>query len=415
MNSKKYKLTIYASFLTGGSMSVAAVLSPLLFTTFNRQFGISYTMLGFLIVLNFGIQLLLDLIYSFFSDKIDLKKSVKLTPFVMFSGLIIYALSPVIFPGNIYAGLCIGTIIFSAGCGLAEVLVSPVIAAIPSDNPQRLMSKLHSCYAWGVVGVVIFSSLYFYIFTSQKWQILTVLLSLFPLIAFFIMIKSEIPDIRSNEKTTGSDGLLKNKTAILYIIGIFFAGASEITMCQWCSGYLEVSFNINKTIGDLLGLALFGFTLGIGRTLYSKIGKNIDRVLFWGCFGTFLCYIVATISLHPIPALMACAFTGFTTSMLWPGSLIAVEKRIPNPGVGLYALMATGGDLGATLFPQGVGYLIDRLMDNNGVMSFAKNIGIGAEQMSMRGGMLFSSIAPLIGTFLFFYLAKKTKLNTKSL
>ena len=112
---------------------------------------------------------------------------------------------------------------------------------------------------------------------------------------------------------------------------------------------------------------------------------------------------------------MACAFTGFTTSMLWPGSLIAVEKRIPNPGVGLYALMATGGDLGATLFPQGVGYLIDRLMDNNGVMSFAKNIGIGAEQMSMRGGMLFSSIAPLIGTFLFFYLAKKTKLNTKSL
>ena len=35
--------------------------------------------------------------------------------------------------------------------------------------------------------------------------------------------------------------------------------------------------------------------------------------------------------------------------------------------------------------------------------------------MSMRGGMLFSSIAPLIGTFLFFYLAKKTKLNTKSL
>ncbi len=410
---KNYKLTIYASFLTGGSMAIASILSPLLFTTFNRQFGISYTSLGFLIVLNFGIQLILDLIYSFLSDKINLKTSVKLTPFVMFGGLVIYALSPILFHGNIYLGLCVGTIIFSAGCGLAEVLISPVIAAIPTPNSQSLMSKLHSCYAWGVVGVVIFSSLYFYFFGYDSWQILTLILSVFPFFAFLIMTKSEIPDIESNEKTTGSDGLLKNKTAILYIIGIFFAGASEITMCQWCSGYLEVSFNINKTIGDLLGLALFGFTLGIGRTLYSKIGKNIDRVLFLGCSGTFLCYMVATFSLHPIPALLACALTGFTTSMLWPGSLIAVEKRIPNPGVGLYALMATGGDLGATVFPQGVGYLIDRFMENSFIVSFAQNLGISPEQMSMRGGMLFSSVAPLLGTILFFFLMKDLKHKSK--
>ncbi|MBE7050486.1 MAG: MFS transporter [Ruminococcaceae bacterium] len=414
MNKNIYKRTICASFLTGGSMAVASILSPLLFTTFNRQYDISYTMLGFLIVLNFGVQLLLDLIYSFLSKRIDLKTSVKSTPFIMFSGLVIYALSPMIFPGNIYAGLCIGTIIFSAGCGLAEVLISPVIAAIPSDNPQSLMSKLHSCYAWGVVLVVAFSSLFFYLFGYENWQILTLILSVFPFIAFLIMIKSEIPDIESKEKATGSDGLLKNKTAILYILGIFFAGASEITMSQWCSGYLEVSFNINKTVGDLLGLALFGFTLGIGRTLYSKIGKNIDRVLFWGCFGTFVCYIVATFSSHPIPALMACALTGFTTSMLWPGSLIAVEKRIPNPGVGLYALMATGGDLGATLFPQGVGYLIDRLMGSDAVMEFAKNTGIGIEQLSMRGGMLFSSIAPILGTILFYILMNSKKENSKS-
>lgn len=412
MNTKKYKLTIYASFLTGGSMAVASILSPLLFTTFNRQFGISYTSLGFLIVLNFGIQLLLDLIYSFLSDKLNLKTSVKLTPFIMFLGLVIYAFSPIIFRGNIYPGLCIGTIIFSAGCGLAEVLISPVIAAIPTDNPQSLMSKLHSCYAWGVVLVVIFSSLYFYLFGYQNWQILTLTLSVFPFIAFLIMLKSEIPDIESTEKATGSGGLLKNKTAILYIIGIFFAGASEITMTQWCSGYMEVSFNINKTVGDLLGLALFGFTLGLGRTLYSKLGKNIDRVLFWGCFGTFVCYIVATFSLHPVPALMACALTGFTTSMLWPGSLIAVEKRIPNPGVGLYALMATGGDLGATLFPQGVGYLIDRFKESDFILSLAKSLGIGIEQLSMRGGMFFSSTAPLLGTILFFFLMKS--LNPKS-
>ncbi len=55
-------------------------------------------------------------------------------------------------------GLVIGTVIFSASSELAEVLISPVIAAIPSDNPEREMSKLHSIYAWGVVGIVIVST-----------------------------------------------------------------------------------------------------------------------------------------------------------------------------------------------------------------------------------------------------------------
>ena len=112
----------------------------------------------------------------------------KLTPFIMFGGLVIYALSPILFRDNIYLGLCIGTIIFSAGCGLAEVLISPVIAAIPTPNSQSLMSKLHSCYAWGVVGVVIFSSLYFYFFGYDNWQILTLILSVFPFFSIIISL-----------------------------------------------------------------------------------------------------------------------------------------------------------------------------------------------------------------------------------
>lgn len=55
---------------------------------------------------------------------------------------------------------------FAASGGLAEVLISPVIAAIPSDRPESEMSKLHSVYAWGVVGVVFLSTG----FLAAFWQ-----------------------------------------------------------------------------------------------------------------------------------------------------------------------------------------------------------------------------------------------------
>ena len=88
-------------------------------------------------------------------------------------GLFTYALIPMFFPQNAYLGLVIGTIIFSISAGLSEVLLSPVIAAIPSDNPQKDMSFLHSLYAFGVFTVVVISTLFLRFFGSENWMYLT--------------------------------------------------------------------------------------------------------------------------------------------------------------------------------------------------------------------------------------------------
>lgn len=407
MKTKNFTMTIYSCFMTSASTAVPCILSPLLFTAFYRTYGISYTLLGFLTVLNFGTQLLTDLFYSFFSKKLNLKLSVKLTPVLIFTGLFFYALSPVLFPSDIYIGLAIGTIIFSAGNGIAEVLTSPVVAAIPSDNSERLMSKLHSCYAWALLFVVSFASVFLWIFDDSYWQLLTILLSLLPLTASVLMFFSPIPDMQSDNSSSEKHNKAHNKTACLYIIGIFFAGASELTMSQWCSGYLETTFGINKTVGDLFGLALFGAFIGLGRTLYAKYGKNIDRLLFLGSLGSLICYVVVAVSNNPFFAIASCAFSGFCVSMLWPGSLIAVANKIPGASVGLYALMATGGDLGATLFPQAVGYITDKIIESEKFLSAFSFIGLNAEQLGMRGGMLFACIAPLCATVLFAFLLRR--------
>ena len=65
----KYSRLKAACYMTNISMSVVGNLSPLLFVTFRETYGISYTLLGLLVLINFSTQLIVDLVFSFFCLK----------------------------------------------------------------------------------------------------------------------------------------------------------------------------------------------------------------------------------------------------------------------------------------------------------------------------------------------------------
>lgn len=400
---KRAKLGCYA---TGACMSVAANLSPLLFITFRESYGISYSLLGLLVLVNFCTQLLVDLIFSFYSHKFNIKLTVKSIPYITITGLVVFALAPYIFPSNVFLGLLIGTLIFSASAGLSEVLMSPVIAAMPSKNPERDMSMLHSIYAWGVVAVILISTLFLNIFDSSAWPVLALIFTLVPLTAAVFYAGAELPDMKTPDKTLSAIKQLKNRQLWLCIFAIFLGGAAECTMSQWSSGYLEAALGIPKAIGDIFGVALFGLTLGLGRTLYAKRGKNIERVLLLSAIGASICYLVAVFSPIAAIGLVAAALTGFATAMLWPGSLILAEKRIPVTGVFVYAMMASGGDLGASVVPQLLGIVTDKVAASEFAKNLATTLSLTAEQIGMRAGMLIAAICPIIAIFVFLYILK---------
>ncbi|MFR8011584.1 MAG: hypothetical protein ACLU8W_07495 [Clostridia bacterium] len=128
---KNYWIIRYACYASNASMAAVALLSPLLFVTFRELYGISYTRLGTLVLINFCTQLGIDLFFSFFSHKFNIQKTVRLMPILTAAGLAIYAVFPPLFPQYAYLFIAAGTIIFSASAGLGEVLISPIIAAIP--------------------------------------------------------------------------------------------------------------------------------------------------------------------------------------------------------------------------------------------------------------------------------------------
>ena len=406
-NDKIVKLGCYATNIT---MAVVGNFSPLLFLTFRSIYGISYTLLGLLVLINFCTQLTVDLIFSFFSHKFNIPKAVKLSPLFSCTGLAIFSLYPMLFPESAYVGLVIGTVIFSAGSGFAEVLISPVIAALPAKDPDREMSKLHSIYAWGAVGVVAVTTVYLLIFGHENWHYLGLFYILLPVCALIFFAKSEIPPMETPEKTSGAVKFLKNPLVWLSFVGIFLGGAAEVTMAQWASGYLE-QVGMDKIWGDIFGVAMFSLTLGLGRSMYAKFGKNISSVLFVGAIGATLCYFIAAVTPIPVIGLIACALTGFCVSMMWPGSLVVASDRFPSGGVLIFALMAAGGDFGASVGPQLVGVVTDAAIENPTLLKMATELGIAPEQFGMKLGMFIGMLFPLIAIFVYgsFMLSDKKK------
>ncbi len=401
-----YRRVKTACYCANLSMAIISNLSPLLFVTFRTLYHISYTQLGLLVLINFSTQLGVDLLFSFFSHKFDIPKTLRRMPVLYCAGLLIYSLWPFFFPGSVYAGLVIGTVIFSAAGGFGEVLVSPVIAAIPSQNPDREMSRLHSVYAWGSVGTIVVCTALLFFLGDACWQWLALLFLSVPAMSAILFAGSEIPAMETPERASGAVKQLKNPTLWLCLLAIFLGGAAECTMSQWSSGYLETALGVPKVWGNLLGVAMFGCMLGLGRTLYAKHGKNIENVLIWGAVGAIVCYLTVTFTNLPLLGLLACAITGLCTSMMWPGCLIASADRIPQGGVFLYAILAAGGDLGAAFGPQLVGLVSDATIANPALLDALSPLGLQPEQIGLKLGLLVSTLFPILALFFFLHLRK---------
>ncbi len=407
LNFKKTKYTCYYTYL---AMSSIFCLPPILFVTFREMYGLSFTMLGLLVVINFCTQLLVDLAFSFFGKYFNAHLALRITPLLTGTGLLTYSLIPLIFPQYAFVGLVIGTVIFSFAAGLSEVLVSPTVDALPSDTHDKDMAALHSLYGYGLVTVIAISTIFLQIFGRENWMYLVMFWAIPPVIASIMLFNVPLPDMNSSEGNAQKVNSQKRTMGlILCMLCIFFGSCTENSMTNWISSYLEIALHIPKAVGDIFGLMLFAILLSLTRTWYSKYGKNIYKVLIISMASSILCYIVAGLSPIPIVSIIACVLVGISSSMLWPGTLIYMEEKIPCAGVAAYALMAAGGDLGASIAPEMLGIITDTVAASEWGASLSQTLSISPEQLGMKVGMLIAAIFPIIGVFVLLYMKRYFK------
>lgn len=360
---QKYQRTVYACFVGYIVQAIMNNFVPLLFLTFHASFGIPLIQITFLVTLNFGVQLLVDLASVAFVDRIGYRLSLMIAHGCSALGLVLLALLPDVLPDP-YVGILISVVLYAIGGGLLEVLVSPVMESCPTPNKEAAMSLLHSFYCWGHVGVVLISTAFFTLFGIAHWRIMACLWSIVPFVNLIVFSRVPIaPLIKEGEKGMTLVELLKNKLFWILLLLMICAGACEQAVSQWASTFAEQGLGVSKTLGDLAGPMLFAILMGASRAIYGKLGDRLplEKCIF-GC--ALLClgsYLV--ISLCPIPAisLIACGICGFSVGIFWPGTFSMASAALPTGGTALFALLALGGDVGCSGGPTYVGAISSAL------------------------------------------------------
>nr|WP_294494216.1 MFS transporter [uncultured Mediterraneibacter sp.] len=354
-----YNRTLIACYTGYVVQAVVNNFAPLLFLTFQNTYNISMSRITLLITANFIIQLITDCLSAGFIDRIGYRASLMIAHAASAAGLICLPLLPGLMPDP-FIGLLIAVGIYAIGGGLLEVMVSPVVEALPTKNKEKTMSMLHSFYCWGHVGVVLISTIFFTFFGVNNWKIMAVLWALIPLYNFFVFRKVPLcPLIEEGEEGMSSSELIQKPAFWILMIVMVCAGASEQSVSQWASTFAEQGLGVSKTIGDLAGPMFFAVCMGGSRLLYGLYGERLNLKKAMILSGVLCVFAYGMISLSPAPALslLGCGICGFSVGIMWPGAFSIGASVLKGGGTAMFAFFALAGDLGCSGGPTYVGMI----------------------------------------------------------
>lgn len=382
MNYTRTKISCYLGYFI---QAIIVGFLPLLFVTFNTHYGISYEKLGALAVITFAVQLLVDVLSVRLLKYIGYRFGAVLAHLTATVGFIMLSVLPNVMY-NKYLAVVLSCIVYSVGGGLIEVIISPIIEYLPTRNKASQMSLLHSFFCWGSALTVLVTTLMFFLLGRENWRYVSYLWAAISFINLLLFIKAPIvePETEKQEKTYSK--MLSSPVFYAVMLLMFASGASEISVSQWASAFTETSLGLSKAAGDILGVCAFAVLMGIGRLFYGVRGDKIaiEKAMLIGGIVCFGCYILLFLNINPSISLIACAFTGLSVSIMWPGALSIGAKNFKNGGTLLFGLAAAFGDTGCSVGPF--------------------FMGVAAERSTFSNGFLLCSIFPLmiIGCSLYF-------------
>lgn len=406
MNKRiSYSSTVSACYI--GYVCQAAVnnLAPLLFIIFQTRYSMSYDKISMLILINFITQLLVDLSSVKLSKHMSVRSMTILAHIMCAAGLIMMGTLPLV-AENTFTVLILSVIVYAVGGGLTEVLISPIIEAIPDtagSAKAAAMSLLHSFYCWGQVAVVLLSTGFLAAFGENLWFLLPVIWAILPIFNAIFFTKVPLAPSLSENNNVKLSALFKQKGFVLILILMLCAGASELAMSQWSSLFAQKGLMISKSLGDLLGPCLFAVLMGTGRALYAVFANKISLYKIMTASGILciVCYIIVAFSDVSALSLSACALCGLSVAVMWPGTFSLAAAKYKSGGTAMYSLMALAGDLGCASGPFIAGMICNFVTAS------------GADESSgMKTGLGFSVLFPVIlviCTLVFTFIVRKRK------
>ena len=337
---------------------------PLLFLILQTDYNLTYEALGRLILINFCVQIAVDILAVKTVNIIGYRVTVVLSHALASLGLAMLGFLPMLFPQNVYTCLVSAICVYATGSGIIEVIISPLVEYLPAKNKSAQMCFLHSFYCWGQVFCVLVTTVLLRVFTNANWMWVPLVWALIPFANMFSFMSAPFVIPKAEKEHTNMTMGQLFCTAKFYKLLTFMlcAGASEIAIAQWSSMFAEQALGVSKVVGDLLGPCAFAIFMGSGRIIYALLGGRRISINFLIMLNAALCgacYITVAVSSSPVICLAACAVCGFSVSLMWPGTYSLAAQQLPQGGTAMYGLLAMLGDMGCSLGPWITGLIAD--------------------------------------------------------
>lgn len=374
------------------SQAITVNLAALLFVIFQKSFKVSLSYIAALTLITFLVQIFVDLMAVKFIEKASYKALSVISQLTSVVGLVALAFLPMII--NPKLAIILSVIVYSSGSGLSEVVLSPLMDAIPETNKNGFaMTLMHSFYSWGQAAVILLTTLILGIVGDALWWILPLIWALVPLYNMIMFIIVPIPQMTVADEKHGALGMIKNPVFVLLVILMICGGATEQVMAQWSSYFAEECLGVTKVVGDITGPFAFAVMMGLGRVAHGLFGKRFDlakllQILAIICAACFLAIVFAP---NPVVALIACGMSGIGVSIMWPGILAYCSSKYKGAGASMFALLALGGDIGCSLGPWLTGFVSDIAKSNDFTI-----MSLSTDNSCLRAGFLAALVFPLI-------------------
>ena len=365
MRSVSYKKTKIACYLGYITQAISINLLPLLFVTFQKEFSVSVSQLGLLVTVLFLVQMAVDLLAAYGGKYLSYRFGSLASHVLATLGLVLMCVLPT-YMTDPYVGVLIASVVLAVGGGMTEVLISPLVDAIPEEGKVGEMSLLHSFYCWGVVAVTVISTVFFAGFGIEHWRWLVLLWATVPAATTVLFCVVPIPP-KPNEiaQSKRNGGVLSSRIFWLLLAMMVCSGATEMAPSQWASFFAENGLGVPKFVGDLLGPCAFALCQGLSRVTFARLSRryNPRRLLAIHAVGCVAAYGLIVLSPWPFVSLLAFCICGWCVGPMWPGILSLSSQRFPYGGTSMFALLALCGDIGCASAPYTVGFITDSLAE----------------------------------------------------
>jgi FHS family L-fucose permease-like MFS transporter len=341
-----------------------------------KSFSLSYFMVAFL-PFAFFIAYIMSIPAGMLLEKYNEKKIMVSAFLVAALGAFLFALLPV------YAVSIISLFLIGFGMAMLQVAINPLLRTAGGEehfafnsvfaqlffggasflSPQ-LYSYLVKNLESGRANNFLLSSLSNLIPESLPWISLYWIFAVISLLMVIVISVIRLPKVELKEdERTGAwktiKELLRNKTVILFFIGIFAYVGTEQGIANWISEFLSKYHGFDPQTTGADTVSYYWGLLTIGCILGLVLLKLVDSKLVLRIFviAAMICLAIALFSSGSIPLYFFPA-TGFFLSVMW-SVVFSLALNSLDKHHGSFSGILCTGIIGGAIVPLVIGYISD--------------------------------------------------------